>query len=378
MTNLVYLSPVPWSSFSQRSHKFVEWWHMRQGGAVLWVEPYPTRLPNLGDVRRLRGKNGGGAQQLAVPDWIHVVRPSALPIEPLPFSRWLNRPLWQALMAAVEQFCKRGQAVLAVGKPSQLALELLSRPWFGATVFDSMDHFSAFYRGLSRRVMAGRERQVVMTATAVMASSSALCKQWAPVSRVVLPVFNACDPAVLPPWRNCDGTSRSRAVFGYVGTLGPWFDWRAVLALAHARPDALVRLIGPVFGSVPLVLPSNVEMLPACSHDQAMRAVADFDVGLIPFLRNTLTESVDPIKYYEYRAMGLPVLSTGFGEMRQRTGEQGVFLADSPDQIRRASEQALDWKEPWEAALDFRQQNSWSERFDRSGVAELLGVPSRV
>ena len=43
--------------------------------------------------------------------------------------------------------------------------------------------------------------------------------------------------------------------------------------------------------------------------------MAQFDVGLIPFLKNRLTDSVDPIKYHEYRALGLPVVSTSFGEM---------------------------------------------------------------
>lgn len=42
---LVYLSPLPWDSFSQRPHQFVEWFHNKHGGEVLWIDPYPTRLP---------------------------------------------------------------------------------------------------------------------------------------------------------------------------------------------------------------------------------------------------------------------------------------------------------------------------------------------
>lgn len=378
MTNLVYLSPVPWSSFSQRPHKFVEWCRARQGAEVLWIEPYPTRLPNLGDVRRLRSGSGGGPQQSATPEWLHVVKPSALPIEPLPLSGWLNRPLWRGLMAQIERFCERGPAALAVGKPSQLALELLGTSWFGSAVFDSMDHFSAFYRGVSRHVMARREREVARGVDAVMASSTLLCRQWETVCKTVMPVFNACDPAVLPALRRRDRAPEDRPVFGYVGTIGPWFDWFAVQALAEACPGATVRLIGPVFGAIPAGLPGNIELLPPCSHEAAMLAVEAFDVGLIPFLRNTLTDSVDPIKYYEYRAMGLPVLSTRFGEMRERGGDAGVFLADTANELRSVSRDALDYREPWEAALAFRDGNSWASRFDRSGVAELLFAPAQV
>lgn len=375
MTNLVYLSPVPWASFSQRPHKFVEWCRARQGGEVLWVEPYPTRLPNLGDVRRLRGVRGDGMQQPATPGWLQVVKPSAIPVEPLPLSGWMNRPLWRGLLAEIERFCERGSAALVVGKPSQLALDLMREHWFAVTVFDSMDHFSAFYRGLSRQVMAGREREVARNADAVMASSTSLCRQWEPISRLVMPVFNACDPSVLPVRRSTPAALRSRPVFGYVGTIGSWFDWSAVQGLAVACPDVDVRLIGPVFGAVPAGLPANITLLPPCSHHDAMKAVEGFDVGLIPFLRNTLTDSVDPIKYYEYRAMGLPVLSTRFGEMRERSDEPGVFLADTEHELRLQCRRALDYREPWEAALTFREENSWAKRFDRSGIAHLL-VPS--
>ena len=54
----------------------------------------------------------------------------------------------------------------------------------------------------------------------------------------------------------------------------------------------------------------------------------EFSVGLIPFKCTDLTASVDPIKFYEYRALGLPVLSARFGEMALRDGLAGVFLMD--------------------------------------------------
>ncbi len=52
--------------------------------------------------------------------------------------------------------------------------------------------------------------------------------------------------------------------------------------------------------------------------------MAEFDVGLIPFKQNALTAAVDPIKYYEYRALALPVISTDFGEMHERGDLPGL------------------------------------------------------
>ena len=98
----------------------------------------------------------------------------------------------------------------------------------------------------------------------------------------------------------------AREVIGYVGTIGRWFDWPLVLEMACALPSLRIQLIGPEFVPRP-VLPSNVEMIPECSQAEAVDHIRKFRVGLIPFLRMPLTESVDPIKYYEYRALGVPV-----------------------------------------------------------------------
>ncbi|MCY1293547.1 hypothetical protein D9M70_428110 [compost metagenome] len=161
-------------------------------------------------------------------------------------------------------------------------------------------------------------------------------------------------------------------MFGYVGTIGSWFDWDAVVALAGANADAIVRLIGPVFSAVPRGLPANVELLPSCPHEEAMKAVKQFHVGLIPFKRNVLTDSVDPIKYYEYRAMGLPVLSTRFGEMRYRAEAPGVFLADTPNEQRTASQLALAHADTDATVQAFRQQESWVRRFNDSSLQAML------
>jgi hypothetical protein len=79
---LIYMAPVPWDSFAQRPHKFVEWFHRHTGNEVLWIDPYPTRFPKFSDILRL-GKETH-RQRYANPQWLRVIKPTAFPIEPLP------------------------------------------------------------------------------------------------------------------------------------------------------------------------------------------------------------------------------------------------------------------------------------------------------
>lgn len=358
---LVYLSPVSWHSFAQRPHELVRQFHAATRAQVLWVEPYPTRLPGISDLLGQRPPQGPREPQ---PAWLTLASPRALPIEPLPGSGWLNSLLWRDLVRQVRDFAQ-GITLLGIGKPSRLALQLLREPVFDSSFYDVMDNVPAFYRGWSRRSMSRRQHETARAVDITLASCSALQRYWQGQRVHTQLLLNACATERLPALGlRRSGSAVAAPVFGYVGTLAKWFDWDFVQALALAFPDAEVRLIGPQYGAAPTSLATNIRLLPALSHADALQAMTEFAVGLIPFKRNDLTRFVDPIKYYEYRALGLPVVSSAFGEMTNRRDISGVFLCDEVRDITQVARQALDFSEPKGNTLAFRENNSWAKRFE--------------
>ena len=179
---------------------------------------------------------------------------------------------------------------------------------------------------------------------------------------------NGCAAEIFPPVHMVGNPSDKPTVLGYVGTIGEWFDWSWLIALAEANPSMCIRLIGPVYVDPPKTLLSNIELLPACDHGAAIESMQKFSVGLIPFKNNELTASVDPIKYYEYRALGLPIVSSSFGEMAGRRNEKAVFLADAQSELRSVVREALTYKCDACEIEEFRTQNSWGTRFEASGM----------
>lgn len=365
---LVYLSPVPWESFAQRPHKFVEWFHGRTGGSVLWVDPYPTRFPVWKDLWRSRPPVSSSQRSNTPPTWLTVLKPVALPIEPLLGSGWVNGRLWQGALQQITDFSNQSETWLAIGKPSVFALEVLKLLRRCPSLYDAMDEFPAFYKGLSRVALARRERQIAHRVDVIAASSSKLKSRWEHIHKDVRLVHNGLDLSAMQPMER-GPVSSGKKVFGYVGTIASWFDWAWVCALAMARSNDEIRLIGPVFVQPPGTLPSNVRLLSACDHAAALAAMTQFHVGLIPFKVNKLTASVDPIKYYEYRALGLPVISTDFGEMSFRSGEHGVFVTQSESDVAAIAEVALQFKGDAGEDQAFAQENTWEARFD---AARLL------
>jgi glycosyltransferase involved in cell wall biosynthesis len=355
---LIYFSSVPYASYAQRPHFMVAAFADSGFASVLWIDPYPTRLPTIADLKRVRPTKA--AMVHADDARVRVLRPAALPIEPLPMSGFVNHIVaWRTVRAQLLEFARgTDHCVLAIGRPSKLAEWALKRVPHARSFVDILDNFPAFYRGLSRVSMKARLRAVCQNVTDVYCSSSQLASDVSRMRRDAIIVLNGYPTSRLPEL----SSARPRRYVGYIGTIAKWFDWPLVHSLALALPHVTVRLIGPEFVARPANLPANIEFLGELPHDEMANMVREFAVGLIPFRITDLTSGVDPIKFYEYRSMGVPVWSTAFGEMKFRDHTDGVTY------ISRES----DWPRLWEQALatavcpdeiaSFRAEVDWTKR----------------
>lgn len=358
---LIYLAPLAWSSFAQRPHMFVRWFHEKYQCPVLWVNPYPTRLPTFNDFKRIAQSLDDCATE--IPDWLEVVSPKSLPIEPLVGSQFIHAFLWHPLLEQIKNFSAQTATLLAIGKPSEFALQSLKILPGCKSFYDAMDDYPQFYSGLSRAAFVRREQALVKQVTHMSVSSSGLKSKWSGIREDIQLVPNALMPDLFLPVES-RFEKNTPSVMGYLGTIAQWFDWEWIISLAKSFPASTVKLIGPCYASVPENLPNNIQILPACNHAQAIGAMREFDVGLIPFKQNQLTASVDPIKFYEYRALGIPVVATAFGEMQQHKNQAGTFISQSIRDIAAVVQEALAYSDTVEQRADFIAHNTWAKRFD--------------
>ena len=163
-----------------------------------------------------------------------------------------------------------------------------------------------------------------------------------------------------------DMADLQRPIVGFVGGISDWVDVGLMADVAEAMPEVNFVLIGPALTDVgALESLDNVRLLGPKPYTSLPEYVKGFDVCLIPFKINKLTESVNPIKMFEYLAAGKPVVSTPLPEVAAFS--EVVTLADGVEETVNAIMKALEPGAQSEASIRRRQQvakeNSWDARW---------------
>lgn len=91
--------------------------------------------------------------------------------------------------------------------------------------------------------------------------------------------------------------------------------------------------------------------------------IAAADAGLVPHVRNPLTEAMSPLKLYEYLAAGLPVAAADLPPIRGV--DDRVVLGPVGGNLVPAVARALELgRAPELERLAFVREHSWAGRFD--------------
>lgn len=159
-----------------------------------------------------------------------------------------------------------------------------------------------------------------------------------------------------------------RPIIGYIGTIQEdRVDIDLVSYLAKANPQKSFVLIGGVWPGLrkqvieklrPL---SNVHLLGRKSFKDRPQYLQEFDVAIIPHKMNEFNRHTNPMKLYEYLAVGCPVVATpgaGLEEFKDL-----IYLAAKPEDFNSALIKAL---EEDDSLVQKRKQvaknESWDER----------------
>lgn len=340
---------------------------------VVWVNYHASRRPNVSvaDAGAIVGKL---RQVIQGPRRVHENMTVVTPlVVPLPGSRAvtaLNRRLLVRQIRSVLRTLPRRPVQLWSFAPD--VDYLVGQFDEEAAVYYCVDAFGEF-TGYDRDAVAEAEKRLCRKADLVITTAQSLEVQKRSFNENTVRVTHgvdfehfartADDATEIP----ADIDSIPRPILGFWGLIQDWIDIELIAEIARRRSDWSIVLIGEAATDLSVLRGlANVHVLGRRPYSILPGYAKAFDVGLIPFRKNSLTEAVNPIKLREYLSAGLPVVGTPLPEVR-RYG-RWVRLAETPDDWISEIEGALRNHSPADA--NYRriamQAETWSAK-----VAEI-------
>ncbi|MGK8235128.1 glycosyltransferase [Roseovarius sp. MS2] len=219
-----------------------------------------------------------------------------------------------------------------------------------------------------RRKIEQNYRFMAQTVDVAITNCAAMQEALKQESLAPLLVPNGIDMRAEMPVAAPEITRLGGPVIGYCGNMDDRFDFELVEALAQARPQWQIVLIGklsrPAHRERMTALP-NVHLLGIRPYDQARACIAGFDVAIVPHERSDLSDRMNPLKVYVYRALGLPVVATDIANLDDLRDDLTIaegadgFVTAIEAALVRVAKQGRRFLPP-----DLRASLSWQNRMD--------------
>jgi len=346
---------------------------------VLFVESLGLRRPQLAgrDLKRIAERLRKGLRGPRQSDGLHVLSPLVLPLHSYALARALNRRLLPLLVRRAARKLGMRRPILWAYVPQAEALLNALDPEL--VIYHCVDDIAA-QPGIDAVTFRAAERRFAGRADLVLASAPALAERMRTLSHNVLYAPNVADTALFagalqdgPVDPALAELARPRIVFtGAV--VSTKLDMELLVALAHMRPAWSFVLVGPVGPGDPradvsaIEAEPNVHLLGRRPYEQLPSVLRGADAGLIPYARNELTNSIFPMKVYEYLAAGLAVVATPLPALAQIAE---VATAADPADIAKLLEEALAADTPERRAVLSRaaSAHSWEHRLEEIAAA---------
>ena len=321
---------------------------------VLWVNTIGLRPPrwNVYDFNRGLEKVSGWVGQTrskhqmygpVIGSGLHVYSPVSTPINSTSFFRRLNAGLMiRGIRREMDRLGIR-QPISIAGVPN--VADVVGHLGEKMVVYYCYDDF-ALWPGVAKDTVLDMERTLLQKADLVLATSVELqkSKQGARGPTRLFPHgvdvehFSQCaDPRLSVA---DDLAHVMKPVIGYFGLVDERIDYDLLKSIALAHPEWTVVLLGPIQANISALskIP-NIHLVGKVSYTDLPRYVKAFDVCVMPYVVNELTNSLSPLKMREYLATGKPVVSSAVADAR-RFGA-AMRVADGHIAFMRCVEDAL-------------------------------------
>jgi teichuronic acid biosynthesis glycosyltransferase TuaH len=381
---IVFVSLEPWDEIWRRNQFLCDGLLRRsESTQILFVQPpydntYAVRSRNFAKIRLSATLVSGGYEgrlQLFTPTkWFPNSLPLGRKLNDISLAKQVKRALASLGWTATHLWINQHEAA-----------SLMDAKIAGKSIYDITDDWTKFSGNQTQlELVQKQDYKLCVEASQVIVCSDQLFedkRNLVKANRLYLipngvhvehyqAVMNRSKPLhpVTQDWK--------KPVFGYTGTIhGDRVDVELVSRIAKANPQATVAMVGPNLldadDQLTLSNHANIVFTGAKPYAELPDIMRAFDVCIVPHVVTSFTESLNPIKLWEYLAAGKPIVSmnvAGFKDFPEL-----IHVSDSHEGFRKNLGSALPELPSLASARKVvAQQHSWDKRIDQ--VVQILGV----
>lgn len=350
-----------------------------QDAEILYIDPPVSLIAPLKDPSAWKRLFAFRKKPRPVTDAIWVWAPPPV----LPFFnrfRWINR-INQRILAGylARRIKEKGFQTPYLWCYSPTSCDLVDHIPTKGVIYDCVDRHSAYPGMINPLVVDQMEEDLARKALQVFCTAEGLYQRLSPFNEKTALIPNGAAYALFSQAADLEGTSRKSTldrspVFGFVGMLQECIAYDYLEALAEARGDAEIRIIGKALPGVDLSRLKafdNVTFLGLLPQEELPEQIRSFDVCLNVFQDGDLAKDVSPLKFYEYLATGKPIVSTKM-PLQVLSYADVVYIAGSPEEFVVQCDLALKERDAEKVSkrMEYGRACSWEERVRQ--MEELL------
>ena len=327
--DIVILSTADWDNpfWTNKQHTALQL--VARGYRVLYIDSLGLRKPSSTrqDLQRIwrRLQKAARYPQL-IREGLWVWSPALLPIQTSPIARFFNATLlnW-GLGFHLTRLGLRRDILWTYNPLTSFLLKLES---FKTIVYHCVDEIKA-QPGMPVDIIETGDRELVSKSDLVFVTSPKLLEKRRPLNPETHYFPNVADYDHFSKAMNAhtavpqDLSSIPTPRIGFIGAISGYkVDFSLLRFIADEKPEWSIVLIGKIGEGEPMTDASvienvpNIHLLGPRTYSELPSYLKGFDVALLPNRLNEYTESMFPMKFFEYLSAGKPVVSVNLPALR--------------------------------------------------------------
>ncbi len=291
---------------------------------VLWVNTIGMRSPRLtlrdfekALIKSSRMLSGGGGKKKenTYTGNIKVCQPPMLPFLNLPFIRALNK-------ISVKRHVEKKLAILNMEAPICVITAINACDYIGLfnerrVVYYCVDDFSE-WPGFEKKLLTSMEEDLVGKADVLVATSDELYRRLSTTGKEIHLLTHGVEYELFKKKMDQEHpllTNIPKPRIGYFGLFDKRSDQELLAAIAERMPDFSFVITGNVeVDTTRLKEKKNIYFTGSIPYRELPAMASGWDICILPYKINKLTDAIQPLKLKEYLSTGIPVVSTPIKE----------------------------------------------------------------